>query len=186
MPKDRALREGLQALRRHQWGPLNANGAHGREPPPQRHLARFGRQRIRKEFNQPYRASTAEALPAIPPIAAVKAYSSVGLAMAHRAGPLSEMAVYLPRRLPVGHVSTFSSGCASLGVNGSICLHVGPLVRERPGETLFCELSDVSVIAASAWMTHSDPANLALGPPQPSTDALLELRALLDALPAHG
>ena len=24
--------DGLQALRRYQWGPLNANGVHGREP----------------------------------------------------------------------------------------------------------------------------------------------------------
>src|ERR1035438_7228502 len=54
--------------------------------------------------------------------------------------------------------------------------------REHRGETLFCELPDEIVIAVPAWMTHSDAANLALGPPQPSTDALLELRALLDAL----
>jgi hypothetical protein len=54
--------------------------------------------------------------------------------------------------------------------------------RERRGETLLCELTDETVIAVPAWMTHSDAANVALGPPQPSTDALLQLRALLDAL----
>jgi hypothetical protein len=54
--------------------------------------------------------------------------------------------------------------------------------RERRGEILFCELPDETVIAVPAWMTHSEAAHLALGPPQPSTDALIELRALLDVL----
>src|ERR1022692_145842 len=66
--------------------PLHNDTSHGSD------ASASGKNSTNRIAPQPQRA-----LPAIPPIAAVKAYSSVGLAMANRAGPLSEMPVSRPR-----------------------------------------------------------------------------------------
>ena len=51
--------------------------------------------------------------------------------------------------------------------------------RGRTGERKVCELGDGRTIAIPAWMLHPDCAQMLLGPPQISLEALAELRRLL-------
>jgi hypothetical protein len=55
-------------------------------------------------------------------------------------------------------------------------------VQMRYGDTFFCELPGDTVVAIPAWMTDPAAANYALGPPEVSTEALIELCDLLKAL----
>lgn len=54
--------------------------------------------------------------------------------------------------------------------------------RGRTGERTVCELGDGRTIAIPAWMLHPDCAQMLLGPPQISLEALAELRRLLSDL----
>jgi hypothetical protein len=52
----------------------------------------------------------------------------------------------------------------------------------RGGQILYCEFPDGTIVAVPGWMTRPETANYVIGPPQVSTEALLELRSLVDAL----
>ena len=55
-------------------------------------------------------------------------------------------------------------------------------VRDRRGDTVFCRLPDGIVTAIPVWMTDPAAADIVLGPPQVSVDALIELQDLLTTL----
>jgi hypothetical protein len=63
-------------------------------------------------------------------------------------------------------------------------MHVHRRLHDKDGEVIYCKPRRDVITAIPAWMTDPAAANMVLGPPQASVDALVELRILLDTLMA--
>jgi hypothetical protein len=63
-------------------------------------------------------------------------------------------------------------------------MHVHRRLHDKHGEVIYCKPRGDVITAIPAWMTDPAAANMVLGPPQVSVDALVELRILFDTLKA--
>jgi hypothetical protein len=59
-------------------------------------------------------------------------------------------------------------------------------LHDQRGELIYCKVSGDVITAIPGWMTNPAAAYVVVGSPQVAVEALVELRALLDALKASG
>jgi hypothetical protein len=65
-------------------------------------------------------------------------------------------------------------------------MHVHRRLYDKHGEVIYCKPRGDVITAIPAWMTDPSAANMVVGAPQVSVEALVELRNLLDTLKSSG